>query len=153
MGAAAESMATFDMCLRANDSLNMGDEIDGFVYNAHSALMALAQTRSCGRLSLKCKSDAQWWKQVILGWRGQVSKEYLLLRFTMISSISSFSFAYKRDKYNKAETRNACIPFLKPGYPQDQTQAHRQRPMLLPYFWPAPACEWSHMVRFLTWPF
>jgi len=95
-GAAAVSMATFDTHLRANNSLNMGDKIGGFVYDACFNLMAWAQTRSHGQSSLKCKSDAWWWKQVILEWRGQVSKKYLLLRLTMISLISSSSFAYKK---------------------------------------------------------
>ena len=95
-GAAAVSTAIFNTRLRANDFLNMGDEIGSFVYDAHSDLMAWAQTRSRGWSSLKCKSDARWWKQVILEWRGQVSEEYLLLRLTTISSISSSSFAYKK---------------------------------------------------------
>jgi hypothetical protein len=49
----------FDACLRDNDALNIGDRMGTLSYEAVSDLMACAQTRSRGRSSLKCKSDAR----------------------------------------------------------------------------------------------
>ena len=49
----------FDGCLRANDSLKVGDKMGIFSYVARPDLMACAQTRRRGRSSLKCKLDAR----------------------------------------------------------------------------------------------
>ena len=55
----SESVVFFDVRLRANDALNMGDSMGTFSYVEDPDLMACAQTRSRGRLRLKCKSDAR----------------------------------------------------------------------------------------------
>jgi hypothetical protein len=56
--AGLESMAFFNGCLRADDPLNMGDKMGAFSYVVVSNLMASAQIRSHGQLSLKCRFDA-----------------------------------------------------------------------------------------------